>query len=82
MSQTQRYIPIIQKPYCCAMACFCMILYRRTGLLYDQEELARHFGVRISPNAQSAFSEQMPILTAQNFDEGVTTHCARGTTGL
>jgi hypothetical protein len=50
-----RYIPIIQKPYCCAMACFCMILYRRSGILYDQEELARYFGVRISLDSQSAF---------------------------
>jgi hypothetical protein len=50
-----------------------MILYRRTGFLYDQEELARHFGVRISPSMQAAFSEEMPILTAQNFDEGVAT---------
>jgi hypothetical protein len=50
-----------------------MILYRRTGRLYDQEELARYFGVRVSPDSQSAFSEKMLALTAQNFDEGVST---------
>jgi hypothetical protein len=50
-----------------------MILYRRSGILYDQEELARYFGVRISLDSQSAFSEKMPIFTAQNFNEGVAT---------
>lgn len=43
------YIPLIQKPQCCAVTCLQMIVYRNGYGLQDQEELAREFGVKVDP---------------------------------
>jgi hypothetical protein len=67
------YIPIIQKPKCCAVACLQMILYRNGHGLYDQEELAVEFGVKIAPEDRHAFSDSMPYMTSFNHDEGIST---------
>lgn len=69
----RRYIPLIQKPKCCAVTCLQMILYRNGHGLHDQEDLALEFGVKIEPEDVLAFREDMPILTSFNHDEGIST---------
>jgi len=68
-----RYIPLIQKPKCCAVACLQMILYRNGFGLYDQEDLAIEFGVKIEAVDKEAFRENMSIMTEFNCDEGIST---------
>ena len=67
------YIPLIQKPKCCAVTCLQMILYRKGFGLYDQEDLAIKFGVKIDKKDAAAFSAAMPIMAQSNFDEGIQT---------
>ena len=67
------YITILQKPYCCAMACLLMIIYRRTGQLYEQESLAEYFGVKIGEGSKKAFFRELALLTSTNHDEGIET---------
>jgi hypothetical protein len=67
------YVPLIQKPTCCAVTCLQMILFRNQCGLFDQEELAITFGVKISAEDAAAFSTEMPIMTNANFDEGIQT---------
>jgi len=67
------YITIFQKPYCCAMACLLMIIYRRTERLYEQETLAEYFGVKISEGSKKAFFRELALLTGTNHDEGIET---------
>lgn len=67
------YIPLIQKPFCCAVTCLQTLLYRNGYGLYDQEDLAIKLGVKISPEDAPAFRENMPIMTQANFDEGIST---------
>jgi hypothetical protein len=50
-----------------------MILYRNGFGLYDQEDLAVKFGVKIDTKEAAAFSVAMPIMTKGNFDEGIQT---------
>lgn len=73
VSLTPAYIPLYQKPNCCAVACLQMIIYRNGFGLHDQEDLAIEFGVRIPPEHKEAFRENMPIMTGFNFDEGIST---------
>lgn len=67
------YVPLIQKPMCCAVTCLQMILYRNGFGLYDQEDLAIEFGVKIDKKYAPAFREDMPIMTSNNLDEGIAT---------
>lgn len=67
------YIPLIQKPMCCAVTCLQMILYRNGFGLYDQEDLAIEFGVKIDKKDAHAFRSDMPIMSAANLDEGIAT---------
>jgi hypothetical protein len=69
----KNYTPIMQKPYCCGIACLLMIIYRHTWRLYDQEELAREFGVKIGESYRSAFSEEMPRYNSLTSDVGIET---------
>jgi len=50
------YLPLIQKPMCCAVTCLQMIVFRNCGTLCDQEQLAIQFGVKIDQKYISAFS--------------------------
>ena len=68
-----KYNIILQKPYCCAMACLSMVLYRRSHKLYDQEELAIIFGVKIGEKYKNAFRESLDFITSHNYDEGINT---------
>src|SRR3989338_2892288 len=71
--QAHAYIPILQKPKCCAVACLQMILYRNGYGLFDQEELAIEFGVKVGADDVGAFRKDMPIMTRFNFDDGIST---------
>ena len=73
MPAARRYVHLVQKPQCCAAACFQMLLHRRTGALYDQQELARFLGVKVDPRSLGAFDGRFPTLTSYNGDEGVST---------
>ena len=73
LSLQPSYVSLIQKPYCCAVACLQMILYRNGCGLFDQETLAIKFGVKIAPADAAAFSAAMPIMTKSNCDEGIQT---------
>jgi hypothetical protein len=73
LSLAPAYIPLIQKPTCCAVTCLQMILYRNGYGLFDQEKLAVHFGVKIAAEDARAFRADMPTMTQQNFDEGIQT---------
>ena len=68
-----RYIPLVQKPKCCAAACLQMVLYRGGFGLYDQEDLAIQLGAKICLDDVNAFRVDMPIMTRFNFDEGIST---------
>ena len=50
-----------------------MILYRRSKKLYDQEELAIKFGVKIGEKYKNAFGESLDFITSHNYDEGINT---------
>lgn len=67
------YVPLIQKPTCCAVTCLQMILFRNECGLFDQERLAITFGVKILAKDAAAFGTEMPIMTHANFDEGIQT---------
>jgi hypothetical protein len=73
ISVAPKYIPLIQKPKCCAVACLQMVLYRNGFGLFDQEDLAIQFGVKIGADDKPAFREDMPIMTEFNNDEGIST---------
>ncbi|MFZ4461457.1 MAG: hypothetical protein ACOYN2_02735 [Patescibacteria group bacterium] len=64
-----KYIPLVQKPECCAVTCLQMILYRRTGKLYDQQALAEFFGVKINKRHVHAFNVSLQIMDRYNKDE-------------
>jgi hypothetical protein len=68
-----KYIPLVQKPECCAVACFQMILFRNGFGLYDPEKLAKYFDVRVSTRHQSMFTIRLQTLSKYNFDEGINT---------
>ncbi|MFA6280513.1 MAG: hypothetical protein WC612_06960 [Bdellovibrionales bacterium] len=67
------YIPLIQKPHCCAIACLQMVLYRNGLGLFDQEQLAIRFGVKIATEDAHAFSAAMQVMTRAGLDEGIST---------
>jgi len=68
-----KYIPLVQKPECCAVTCLQMILYRRTGKLYDQQSLAEFFGVKIHEKNTGAFNVPLQVMKGYNIDEGIST---------
>ena len=68
-----RYIPLVQKPFCCNVTCLAMILYRRGYGLFDQEKLAKFFDVRVSPEARKTFTVRLGLYSSVGFDEGIKT---------
>lgn len=73
ISQSIPYIPLVQKPECCAVTCFQMILYKRTWKLFDLQDLAVFFGVKISVDNINCFNVKLKTLTNFNFDEWIST---------
>jgi hypothetical protein len=70
---TPLYIPLIQKPMCCAVTCLQMLLFRNGYGLQDQEVLAVKFGVKITPKYADRFSSQMIVGELSNQDYGIST---------
>lgn len=65
-----KYIPLVQKPECCSVTCLMMLLYRKGYGLFDQEELAMYFNVRISESKSCAFNVKLNTYREQdNSDE-------------
>lgn len=73
ITQTPKYIPLVQKPECCAPTCLQMILYRRIGKLFDLQEIALFLGVKINKNHESYFNISLNILNEYNNDEWIST---------
>lgn len=73
VSLNLKYIPLVQKPECCAVTCFQMILYRNGFGLFDQEQLAKFFIVKVSKKHQKMFNVKLKALGKYNFDEGIST---------
>ncbi len=67
------YPLLYQKPYLCAMACLQMVLFRRTGRLFDQEALGERFGAKVPEKLADIYGRPFGFMTAQNCDEGVST---------
>ncbi len=67
------YIIIPQKPYLCNIACLNMVLYRREKRLFEQEELAQRFNIKIHPQYQQCFSVELEHTEKSNDDEGIKT---------
>jgi hypothetical protein len=70
---TPTYTIFYQKPQCCAVTCFQMILFRRGCGLFDLEELAQYFNVKVSKKEKMAFRVPLKTLTRYNHDEGIST---------
>lgn len=60
------------------MACLQMVLFRRTGRLFDQEELGAKFGVKVPENKKGIYAHDLALLTSHNFDEGISTMDSEG----
>lgn len=71
--QNTKYYHLVQKPECCAVTCFAMILYRKTKKLYDIQNLAKFFEVKISPESKNAFNVDLETFTSFNNDEWIST---------
>lgn len=72
LSLKPKYVPLIQKPNCCAAACLQMIIFRNGHGLHDQEEIAASLGVRVAETNTGAFRHEMGRMTSVN-DEGIST---------
>ncbi len=68
-----KYIAQVQKPYLCNVACLNMILYRQAGIIFEQEELAEFFNVKIHPSLVSCFTKKFEITDKINDDEWLKT---------
>ena len=67
------YIAQVQKPYLCNVACLNMILYRQSRLIFDQEELADFFNVKIHPSLVNCFTKTFETTDKRNDDEWLKT---------
>ena len=67
------YIVQVQKPYLCNITCLNMILYRKCNLIFDQEELAEFFAVKIHPSLVSCFTKKFQTTDKLNNDEWLKT---------
>lgn len=50
-----------------------MILYRRGFGLYDQQELAKYFKIKISKKDFRSFNIKLNVFTSKNYNEGLKT---------
>ncbi len=67
------YIPLVQKPCCCNVTCLQMILYRNGFELFEQEELAEDFKIKVGKEDKKAFNVKLGTYTRLNYDEGLKT---------
>ena len=73
LSLKPKYIPLVQKPSCCNVTCLQMILYRRGFGLFDQQELAKYFKIKISKKETAFFNVKFKTYTSVNEDGGLRT---------
>lgn len=59
VSLKPKYTPLVQRPCCCCVTCLQMILYRRGFGLFDQEELAKYFKIKIGKIDVGAFNVKL-----------------------
>lgn len=59
VSLKPKYTPLVQRPCCCCVTCLQMILYRRGFGLFDQEELAKYFKIKIGKKDVGAFNAKL-----------------------
>lgn len=69
----EKYIIILQKPYLCNIACFLMILYRNEKILFEQEELAQYFDIKIHPKYKDSFNIKLKHTKKINDNEWLKT---------
>ena len=72
-SLNPKYISLVQKPSCCNVACLQMILYRRGFGLFDQQELAKYFDIKVGKDESKSFNVRLGIYNSTNCDEGLKT---------
>lgn len=68
-----KYIAQVQKPYLCNMACLNMIIYRNFWIIYEQEDLAHFFNIKIHPKYLPCFNSIFDTTEKTNDDEGLKT---------
>ncbi len=73
VSLSPRYIPLVERHDCCAVTCLQMLLYRNGFGLFDQEQLAKFFDVRVNKEHQDAFNVRLKSFSRYNYDEGIST---------
>lgn len=67
------YVPLVQRPKCCAPVCMAMISYRNDRTLLNQEDVAVQLGVRVFKKDLKAFTVRLPRMHQYNRDEGIST---------
>lgn len=55
------------------MTCLQMILYRKGYGLFDQEQLAKYFHIRVGKKYLKSFNVHLGTVTRHNYDEGLKT---------
>lgn len=68
-----KFIPLVQKPSCCNVTCLQMILYRRGFGLFDQQEMAKFFNIKVAKKEQRSFNVKLGTYTQINKDGGLKT---------
>lgn len=69
----ENYVVIPQKPYLCCMACLSMVTYRREKILFEQEEMAKYFKVKVHPDLKNCFNTELDFTEKVNDDEWLQT---------
>ena len=73
ISLNPKYIPLVQKPFCCSVTCLQMILYRRGLGLFDQEELAKFFKINVCKNDLKCFNAKLEVFNPTNIGISIKT---------
>jgi len=57
-----KYIPLFQKPCFCNVTCLQMVLHRRGCGLFDQEKMAKFFGVGVARKDAKCYTEKFRVV--------------------
>ena len=68
-----KYIIQVQKPYLCNVTCLNMILYRKCWIIFEQEDMAEFFDVKIHPSLVPCFTKKFKTTDKLNDDEWLKT---------
>jgi len=72
-SLNPKYIIQVQKPYLCNVTCLNIILYRQCWVIFEQEEMAEFFDVKIHPSLVPCFTKKFKTTDRLNDDEWLKT---------